>query len=237
MTRREFIAQSSACGFAIANRTLAPLQRAVSRRSQFGQRSIRSTNGVLRIELTAAEGWLQLGGSQARLYAFNEQVPGPLLEVQPGDDVRIRFVNRLREPTNLHYHGLHIPPAGSADNALLEIPPGELFDYSFALPFNHPSGFFWVHPHRHGLVAQQVSLGLAMPLVVRGELDNIPEIAAAREHILVLQDFELDATGAVRSIRACRRRCEVAKVLRSRSAVNRIRCTKSNKVGCYDCAC
>ena len=55
MTRREFIAQSSAFGFAIANRTLSPIQDLVSFRSHFGQRSFRSANGVLGIELTAAE--------------------------------------------------------------------------------------------------------------------------------------------------------------------------------------
>jgi FtsP/CotA-like multicopper oxidase with cupredoxin domain len=159
------------------------------------QRSFSSANGLLGIELTAAEGWVQLTGSQARLYAFNEQVPGPLLDVQPGDEVRIRFINRLREPTNLHFHGLHIPSTGNADNVFLEIPPGELLDYSLSLPSNHPAGLFWVHPHHHGLVAQQVSRGLAMPLVVRGELDSIPEIAAAREYFLVLQDFELDSSG------------------------------------------
>jgi FtsP/CotA-like multicopper oxidase with cupredoxin domain len=34
-----------------------------------------------------------------------------------------------------------------------------------------------------------------MPFVIRGEIDEVPEIAAAEEHILVLQDFELDANG------------------------------------------
>lgn len=46
-----------------------------------------------------------------------------------------------------------------------------------------------------GLAASQVSLGLALPLIIRGELDRIPEVASASEHILVLQDFELDGSG------------------------------------------
>jgi FtsP/CotA-like multicopper oxidase with cupredoxin domain len=60
---------------------------------------------------------------------------------------------------------------------------------------NHPAGLYWLHPHLHGSVARQVSLGLAAPLVIRGVLDEIPAVAAAREHILVLQDFELDRSG------------------------------------------
>ena len=64
--------------------------------------------------------------------------------------------------------------------------------YAFRLPAHHPAGLCWLHPHLHGSVARQVSLGLAAPLVIRGALDAVPEMAAAREHILVLQDFELD---------------------------------------------
>lgn len=195
MTRREFIAQSSALGVAIANRTISAYQAPASGRSQLGQRIFRSADGVLDIKLTAAEEWVELAGSQARLYGFNGQVPGPLLEARPGDDVRVRFMNRLRESTNLHYHGLHIPSTASADNVFLVLPPGEVVDYNFRLPATHPAGLFWVHPHLHGVAARQVALGLALPFVVRGEVDGIPEVAAAREYFLVLQDFELDAGG------------------------------------------
>jgi hypothetical protein len=43
----------------------------------------------------------------------------------------------------------------------------------------------------HGMTARQVSRGLAAPLLVRGELDRIPKIAAAREYVLMLQDFNI----------------------------------------------
>lgn len=195
MTRREFIAISSAMGVAVANATVSAKRDLVLDPSQLARERFASASGVLRIELVAAEQWVELAGGQARLYAFNGRVPGPLLDVRPGDDVRLRFTNQLRESTNLHYHGLHISPTGTADDVFLQIPPGESFDYSFRLPSNHPAGLFWVHPHLHGTAARQVSLGLAMPLVVRGEVDGIPEVAAAREYFLVLQDFELDATG------------------------------------------
>lgn len=162
-----------------------------------GRRSARlaSTDAAVDLELVAAEQWVELAGRQARLYAFNGRVPGPLVEVKPGDEVLVRFRNELREPTNLHFHGLHIAPTGNADNVFLEVPAGQGFDYRFRVPENHAAGFFWLHPHLHGLVARQVSLGLAMPFVVRGDLDRIPEVNAAREHFLVLQDFELDRQG------------------------------------------
>jgi len=152
----------------------------------------------LTAELKVAETDAVLGGRPARLFAFNGQVPGPLFEARPGDDVTIRLDNGLSEATNLHFHGLHIPPTGAADNIFLSVSGGESFTYRFALPRNHPAGLFWMHPHLHGSVARQVARGLAAPFVIRGEIDAIPEVAAAAEHILLLQDFDLDQRGAPR---------------------------------------
>ena len=195
MTRREFIALGAVAGVAAASAAAFSKRAAIPIALAGPPERFFSAGGVLNVELTAAEQWVDLAGKQARLYAFNGRVPGPLLEARPGDDVQVRLRNTLREPTNLHFHGLHVSPSGTADNIFIEIPEGEEFAYSFRLPRNHPAGFFWIHPHVHGLVARQVSLGLAMPFVVRGELDSIPEVAAAREHLLVLQDFELDTQG------------------------------------------
>jgi FtsP/CotA-like multicopper oxidase with cupredoxin domain len=155
----------------------------------------KSNNGLLELDLEASYRPITLGNKQAYLLAYNGQVPGPRLEANPGDTVRIRFTNNLSNPTNIHQHGLHIPPTGNADNVFLNIQPKERFNYEFTIPKNHPGGIFWYHPHRHGLVAEQLFGGLAGLFVVRGELDKIPEIKAAKEEFLVLQDFALDYEG------------------------------------------
>ena len=152
------------------------------------------TDGLLDVTLEARYGAVNLANQSPFLLSYNNQVPGPILEVQPGDTVRIRLINHLTAPTNLHYHGLHIPPTDNADNPFLEVPPGETFTYEFTLPETHPAGTFWYHPHKHGLVAEQVFGGLSGLFVVRSDLDQIPEIQAAQEAFLVLKDFEIDAT-------------------------------------------
>ena len=157
----------------------------------------RSQGGLLSLGLVAAPQQLSLGQRSANLLAYNGQVPGPRLEAKPGDTVQIRFTNELNQPTNLHYHGLHIPPTGTGDNVFLEISPGESHTYEFQIPADHPSGTFWYHPHYHGLVAEQLFGGLAGLFVVRGELDEIPEIKAAHEAFLVLKDFALDRSGNI----------------------------------------
>ncbi|HWB84415.1 MAG TPA: multicopper oxidase family protein [Bryobacteraceae bacterium] len=151
--------------------------------------------GLVQIDLEAEAGLVPFAGRQAYLYGYNNQVPGPLIQARPGDTLRVRFTNSLPEATNLHFHGLHVSPSGAADNSFVMVPPGEQFQYELSIPANHPAGTFWMHPHMHGSVARQVWRGMAAPVVIRGDLDAIPEVQAAREVILVLQDITLNAGG------------------------------------------
>lgn len=156
-----------------------------------------SQNGRLDIALTAQERMVPLGQQQAQRLIYGEQQQSPILELRPGDAVRIQFTNRLAQPTNLHFHGLMIPPTGKADNVFRTVQPGEMAEYEFELALDHPAVTAWYHPHYHGLVAEQVFGGLAGLILVRGELDNLPEIQAAQESLLVLQDVELTRNGAI----------------------------------------
>jgi len=157
----------------------------------------RSARGLLEAPLEAEYGAFRLAGRLATVYSYNEQIPGPVLEARAGDTVRVPFTNNLPEPTNIHFHGLHVEPTGRADNIFLEIPPGESLTYEFTLPAGHPAGTYWFHPHIHGRTARQLSRGMAGLFIVRGELDDIPEIAAATEYLLMLKDFEIYRDGSV----------------------------------------
>ena len=185
-TRRSVIAAGAALAGAVG---LGRLGRAGP--APAGDAVVRSRDGALALELEARYGAVALAGRRARLFSYGGRVPGPRIEARPGDEVTLRFVNALPEPTNLHFHGLHVPPTGNADNVFLEVPEGERLTYRFKIPENHPAGTFWYHPHLHGLVAKQVFLGMAGLFVVRGGLDEVPEVAAAREQFAVLKDFEI----------------------------------------------
>lgn len=199
INRRQFVQTMTVagagivCGISENHLQAASRQRAVGS----GPTVFRSSDGQLYAVLRAAESDVRLGGRSARLFAFNGVVPGPLFEARPGDQVSIRLDNILGETTNLHFHGLHVPPTGAADNIFLHVDIGDTLTYQFRLPNDHQAGLFWIHPHHHGSVARQVSRGLAAPFVIRGEIDAIPEVAAADEHILLVQDFELDQRGLV----------------------------------------
>lgn len=171
-----------------------------------------SSDGVFETTLTAKPAMVDMGVAKlVDTYTFNGLVPGETWEVRPGDVMRIRLDNQLPPldaehanhvdmtrphqwtTTNLHTHGLHVSPSGDGDNVFVSIPPGESHDYEIEIPDDHTGGLFWYHPHRHGGVAQQVRGGMAGALIVRGEIDEVPEIAAAKEHILVMQAIELSS--------------------------------------------
>lgn len=164
----------------------APLFSHCARRN--ATRRIISQDGLLELSLTAQAQIQTLSGQSAKLLTYNGQVPGPILEARAGDTVRLTLINQLETPTNLHYHGLHISP--EIDNVFREVPPGERYTYEFQIPTNHPAVTSWYHPHYHLDVARQVFGGLAGPVVIRGDLDDIPELQQADEVLLVLQDFE-----------------------------------------------
>lgn len=162
-----------------------------------GTEKLTSKNGQLDVTLDARYSEVALIGRQAKLFNYNGLVPGPRMEVQPGDRVRLQFINNLPEATNLHYHGLHIPPTGDADNIFLNIAPGENFTYEFTIPQDHRAGTFWYHPHLHGSTARQLFRGLAGTIVVRGKLDEIPEVKSAKEEFVIIKDFAIDDDGEI----------------------------------------
>ncbi len=156
-------------------------------------KALRSRGGALQLTLTAAEGPTQIAGRQATALTFNGGLPGPTLFIRPGDRVNVSVKNRLKEPTNLHVHGLHVSPQGNSDNMFVSIDPGSSFDYEYRLPLNHPPGVYWYHPHRHGTVATQVFGGLYGAIVVE---DPTP-IPVSRERVLVISDITLDPSGTI----------------------------------------
>jgi suppressor of ftsI len=101
--------------------------------------------------------------------------------------------------TNMHVHGIQtIPhlfqPLGTSDPAaeMIQVQPGQTYRYDFPIPLDHPSGLHWYHPHNHGSTDVQVSNGMAGLIVVRGPIDEVPEIKAAREIFMVLQTLDVN---------------------------------------------
>jgi len=153
---------------------------------------LESRDGVLDVTLTAAAG-VRLAGRDTSAWGYNGASPGPTLRVRPGDLLRVRLVNRIDQPTNLHTHGLHVSPQGNSDNPFVTVEPGDSFDYAIRIPADHPAGTYWYHPHHHGTVADQIYAGLAGALVVEGETG----LPITGDLVLLVTDTTLDGSGHV----------------------------------------
>lgn len=140
---------------------------------------------VIQVDLEARETeWEFLPGRRTRAWAYNGQIPGPVIEAEVGDVLEIRLINSLPAPTTIHWHGLRLPsPMDGTELVQKPIPPGGRFVYRFALP---DEGTFWYHPHFDETV--QLERGLCGALLVRGPGE--PQFDA--ERVLLIDDVALD---------------------------------------------
>jgi hypothetical protein len=118
-------------------------------------------------------------------YAYNRQVPGPRLQLNEGDSVRINFRNRLPESTTVHWHGLIVPNEmdGPAEITQKPIGPGESFTYEFTVG---QSGTYFYHSHDHP--DRQQALGLYGALLIAPK-DPSTELRADVEYTIQLQEW------------------------------------------------
>jgi manganese oxidase len=80
------------------------------------------------------------------LWGYNGSAPGPTIQVNQGDRVRIIVDNHLPEATSMHWHGFEVPNEmdGAPGSSQDPIPPGGRFVYEFTL---HQEGTYFYHSH------------------------------------------------------------------------------------------
>jgi manganese oxidase len=107
--------------------------------------------------------WEIAPGRSVSAYAYNGTLPGPEIHVREGDLLRVTLVNRLPEPTTIHWHGVPVPNGmdGVPGVTAPVVPPGGTFTYEFLAP---SPGTYWYHPHHDS--AAQIARGLYGLLIV-----------------------------------------------------------------------
>src|SRR5580693_9436440 len=93
------------------------------------------------------------------------------------------------QSTNVHFHGLNVPPICHQDDVLTTlIQPGSPgFQFSIQIPTTEPPGLYWYHPHVHGFTEFQVNGGAAGALIVEGMEKYRPEVAGLTERVFVIR--------------------------------------------------
>ena len=139
------------------------------------------------IALTIGDLTNRLDGKVVRAIGINGTVPGPLIRLKEGQQVRLRVHNAIRSDrggdmqSSIHWHGLLVPFAmdGVPGISFPGIPQGETFNYEFQVL---QSGTYWYHSHS----GYQEQEGVYGPIII--DPKGADPIAYDREHVLVLAD-------------------------------------------------
>ena len=123
-------------------------------------------------------------GRPMTAWGFNGCVPGPTIEVNQGDRVRVIVDNKLPEMTAIHWHGFEVPMEmdGSVGLGQDPIPSGGRFVYEFEL---HQHGTFFYHSH----FAMQEMMGMIGMFIMHPKQAYEPKVD--RDFGLVLQEWAL----------------------------------------------
>ena len=183
---------------------------------------VRSQNGVLSIQLTVRN-QREKDGSTRYCYIYGNGVQSPNLRLKSGDLLIMKLKNDLSDAdqpasthqhgqrsaadysnpcqsgamtstsTNLHFHGLTVPPVCHQDDVLkTSVQPNDPpFEYRFRIPDNEPPGLYWYHPHIHGFSKAQVIGGASGALIVEGIERANPDLAGLPERVMIIRDQDL----------------------------------------------
>ena len=116
------------------------------------------------------------------LRGFNGSAPGPTIQANEGDRVRIVFDNHLPEPTGIHWHGLELPIEMDGVPGVSQgvVMPGARFVYEFSL---HQNGTFFYHPH----MAMQEMVGMFGGFIIHPKTPYSPHVD--RDYLFALQEY------------------------------------------------
>jgi hypothetical protein len=140
-------------------------------------------NGVKVFHLVAEPVKQQvLPGKIIDLWGFNGSAPGPTIQVNQGDRVRVIVENHLPEPTSMHWHGFEIPNNMDGGPGVSQEPikPGERFIYEFTL---HQAGTYFYHSH----MAMQEMFGMLGAFIMHPKAAYTPPVD--RDFVLLLQEY------------------------------------------------
>jgi suppressor of ftsI len=138
------------------------------------------------LSLTAVLVRRTVAGRTFTAYAYNGQIPGPLIDVTQGTDVVVQFHNATDLPSAIHWHGIRLDSAsdgavGISQNA---VAPGGTFTYRVRFP---DAGLFWYHSHEREDIQQP--LGLYGNIIVRPM--SSPPLRVNAERVLTVGDMLL----------------------------------------------
>lgn len=144
--------------------------------------------------LTYAAGWPS--GYLRRMAVINNHFPGPLIEANQGDLVRIRVRNNLDHPQAIHWHGIRQNGTNHMDGvpgiSQCPIPPGGEFTYEWTTV--NEVGTYWYHSHYGNTLAD----GLVGGIVIHSRDDPLKQgVDYDEDRVVYLSDWMNDQSEVI----------------------------------------
>ncbi|PNP42584.1 hypothetical protein TGAMA5MH_05325 [Trichoderma gamsii] len=146
---------------------------------------------------TIVDGRLNPDGVFRPMILINNQFPGPLVECNEGDTVRVIVDNKAINATSIHFHGLFQNGTNSMDGAVgitqCPIAPNSSFTYEFQV--QNQSGTYWYHAHH----SAQASDGMVGPVVVhsKDERTTLQKLEYTSDRVVMIQDHYHNLTSEI----------------------------------------
>jgi FtsP/CotA-like multicopper oxidase with cupredoxin domain len=137
------------------------------------------------LDLTAGLVRRTIKGQAFAMYAFNGQVPGPLIRVPQNATITVRFHNRIDLPSSVHWHGVRLDNASDGAVGVTQDPVAPGGDYTYTVHFPD-AGVYWYHPHVREDIEQSMGLYGNMLVDAPGGDYYSP---ANQEQVLMLSDL------------------------------------------------
>lgn len=183
MTRREFIKATGMGMFMAGLHCALPLPGwALSGSSNLKQRPPKR-----RYDLAIGYSPMEIDGRKGTATAINGRVPGPLVHLREGEDVRLNVTNELMdtEHSSIHWHGILVPfrMDGVPGVNFNGIQPGETYEYQYRVK---QAGTYWYHSHSRF----QEQTGAYGPLIIDPK-EGEP-FRYDRDYPIVLSDWSFE---------------------------------------------
>jgi FtsP/CotA-like multicopper oxidase with cupredoxin domain len=120
----------------------------------------------------------------ADVWGFNGSMPGPTIEVNEGDRVRIILHNNLPEGITIHWHGVEAPIEMDGTPFISQpiVEPCGMYTYEFTIRQN---GTFFYHSH----MAMQEMMGLIGLFIMHPKTPHEPRVD--KDFGLILQEWAI----------------------------------------------
>lgn len=174
ITRRRFVKGVAASAALLSTGFLTRLSYANESESTGAKRKV--------FNLEIAPKRVNFTGVPSTATVVNDQLPGPIIKFQEGDDITIRVTNKLDEMTTIHWHGIILDAEmdGVPGISFPGIAPGETFVHTFKA-VQH--GTYWYHAH-----TLHEQTGVYGALIIEPK-DKTLEPIVDRDYPVILSDW------------------------------------------------